>query len=112
MKWKQNKYHNKKVEWHGEQFDSIKERDRYIELLLMQRARMINNLSRQVHFELTPNTHVNGEFIRKSEYVADFTYWDKDGHFVVEDCKGFKTDTYILKKKMLLYRYGYLIKET
>ena len=106
-----SKYHNKKVFWNGEQFDSKRERDRYAELLLLQRARVITGLSRQVRFELIPNQKVNGELFRKVEYVADFTYWE-DGNFVVEDCKGFKTDVYIIKKKLLLQRYGHVIRET
>jgi len=106
-----NKYHNKKVIWRGEKFDSIKERDRYAELLLLQRARKITGLSRQVAFQLTQNHRVDGELIRESSYIADFTYWE-DGKFVVEDCKGFRTDLYRLKKKMLLEKYGYLIRET
>lgn len=106
-----SKYHNKKVIWNGEQFDSKRERDRYAELLLLQRARVINGLSRQVRFELIPNQKVNGELFRKVEYVADFTYWE-DGNFVVEDCKGFKTDVYIIKKKLMLQRYGHVIRET
>ena len=111
MRFRRNKYGNKRCEWQGEKFQSEKELDRYKELLLLQRARKINNLSRQVRFELTPNMHIDGEFIRKSEYIADFTYWE-NGKFIIEDCKGFQTDVYKLKKKMIADKYGYLIRET
>ena len=108
---KRNKYHNRRIEWHGEMFDSVKERDRYAELLLLQRARKITGLSRQVKFQLTQNHRVGKELVRESSYIADFTYWE-DGNFVVEDCKGYRTETYKLKKKMMLEKYGYLIRET
>ena len=106
-----NKYHNKKVFWRGEKFDSKRERDRYAELLLLQKARKITGLSRQVEFQLTPNIRIDGQLIRKSVYIADFTYWE-DGKFIVEDCKGYRTDVYKLKKKMIAEKYGYLIRET
>lgn len=48
---------------------------------------------------------------RKCTYVADFTYRE-DGEFIVEDYKGFKTEEYKIKKKLLLERYGYRIRET
>ena len=102
-----NKYRNKRTDG----FDSKKERDRYYELLLLQRAGRICALSRQVPFELTPKRRVGKKLIRESVYIADFTYWE-DGHFVVEDCKGFRTKEYNLKKKILLDKYGYLIRET
>jgi hypothetical protein len=43
--------------------------------------------------------------------VADFTYME-DGKLVVEDCKGFKTDVYKIKKKLMLWVHGIRIKET
>jgi hypothetical protein len=33
-------------------------------------------------------------------YIADFTYWDKEGRYHVLDAKGFKTPVYRLKKRM------------
>lgn len=108
---RKNKYHNKKTVWRGEKFDSLRERDRYAELLLLQRAGAISGLSRQVEFELTPNIRVEGKLYRKSVYVADFTYWE-NGKFIVEDCKGYRTDVYKLKKKLMLAKWGYLIRET
>ena len=107
-----SKYHNKR--YGG--FDSKKEKARYEELLLMQRAGMIQGLTRQVRFELIPAQYQNGRCIlRKTVYVADFTYW-QNGKFVVEDVKGYKEGNayslYMIKKKLLFQRYGYLIKET
>ena len=43
--------------------------------------------------------------------MADFTYYE-NGEYVVEDCKGYRTDTYKLKKKLMLWVHGIRIKET
>lgn len=103
-----NKYHNKK----SNGFDSIRERKRYYELLLLERAGKIQRLKRQVRFELIPAQYKDGKCVeRRCDYVADFTYW-QDNKFVVEDCKGFKTDVYKIKKKLMLWRYDIRIKET
>ena len=48
---------------------------------------------------------------RGVSYYADFVYW-QNSKFVVEDCKGFKTKEYQLKKKMLYYFHRINIKET
>ena len=103
-----SKYHNQRRGG----FDSIRERKRYGELKLMERAGMISGLTRQVRFELIPAQYHNGKCLERScSYYADFTYW-KDGRFIVEDCKGFKTDVYRIKKKLMLERHGIVIKET
>ena len=122
---KNSKYGAKKVYYNGERFDSKKELNRYKELLMIQKAGRIFGLDRQVKFELTPTVRgperISPRGGRKpgkvildaASYVADFTYYRSDtGEFVVEDCKGFKTPDYILKKKFLYYLRGILIYET
>ena len=44
-------------------------------------------------------------------YFADFVYKDKDGEIIVEDTKGLRTTDYIIKRKLLLYKYGLRITE-
>lgn len=45
-------------------------------------------------------------------YIADFVYFDKKAQrTVVEDTKGFKTKDYIIKRKLMLERYGIRIRE-
>lgn len=39
------------------------------------------------------------------KYVADFVVHYPDGLQVVVDTKGFRTKDYLLKRKMLLYKY-------
>ena len=87
-------------------FDSKLEASRYSELRLMERAGVIRNLRRQVKFELVPAfTTTTGEKIRSVNYVCDFAYTERGGHEVVEDSKGARTPVFLLKRKLLLYRY-------
>ena len=103
-----NKYGARKVKApDGQVFDSVKEYHRWGVLRLLERAGRISDLKRQVSYELIPKQQ--GE--RACSYVADFTYIE-DGKLVVEDCKGFKTDVYKIKKKLMLYVHGIKIKET
>lgn len=53
----------------------------------------------------------SGGYERPVTYAADFVYIDKDGHAVVEDAKGAKTQQYIIRRKLMLRKYGIEIKE-
>lgn len=84
--------------------DSIKEARRCNELILLERGKQIGKLKQQPEFELQPKFSYRGKIFRAITYKADFSYQDKEtGMFTVEDTKGFKTEKYLLKKKMLLY---------
>lgn len=120
-----SKYGAKKVYYNGERFDSKKELNRYKELLMIQKAGRIFGLERQVKFELTPTVRgperigprggrkPGNVILDAASYVADFTYYRSDtGEFVVEDCKGYRTPEYILKKKFLYHLRGIMIYET
>lgn len=102
------KYRNKKVTVDGIDFDSIKESVRYKQLKLLERAGLIKDLKLQTKFELQPSFKKNNKTIRAITYKADFDYLTKDGRHILEDIKSpatAKDKTYILKKKMLLYKY-------
>ena len=107
---KQNKYYNKKVEYDGIKFDSVKEKNRYIGLKQLERLGVIQNLQRQVKYELQPSFKLNGKTIRSITYIADFVYI-QDGVEVIEDVKGVRTKEYLLKKKLFEYKYQKEIKE-
>lgn len=107
---KKSKYGAKKCEYDGIKFDSQKERDRYIELKLLEKGGGITDLQLQVPFVLQDGFKFNGKKILPIKYIADFTYW-KNGELVIEDVKGKKTDVYELKKKMFMYRYKKYISE-
>ena len=124
-----NKYRNKKVVVDGEVFDSKREATRYRELKLLEKCGAIKDLKRQVKYELIPaqkekstkvytkgrkkGQPIEGKTIERAvDYVADFVYIDTTtGKEVVEDTKGMRTKDYIIKRKLLLYRYGIKIQE-
>lgn len=107
-----SKYRNVKCVWKGQQFDSIRERDRFIILENELREGRITDLNRQVRLQLLPaQKDENGKVIEKPcFYIADFTY-RRDGKLVVEDVKGVKTSVYLLKRKMCLWFHGIRIQE-
>lgn len=125
-----SKYGNRKITRDGETYDSLKEYRRYQELLLMEKAGAIQDLRRQVPFELIPAQYEDvytGEYYKRGPqmgepkkkrvcvekavtYYADFVYVDR-GETVVEDTKGFKVPEYILKRKLMRYLRGIRIKE-
>lgn len=108
-----SKYHAKKTCVDGTTFDSRREADRYLVLKGMEKDGIIEDLRRQVRYELVPAFDVDGRHYRPVFYVADFAYVDKGtGKEVVEDVKGMRTDVYRLKSKLFARRYGMSIRET
>lgn len=113
MSYNWTKYNNKKITVNGQVFDSKKEANRYKELLLLEKAGAIKDLRMQVKFTLIPaqRDEATGKVIeRECSYKADFVY-EEDGKTVVEDVKGFRTKEYIIKRKLMLWRYGIRIRE-
>lgn len=126
---RRNKYNARKVGG----FDSGKEAKRYQELRLMERAGEIDNLRTQVKFVLIPaqreeSTEIftrgknkgkrkPGRLIEKEvAYYADFTYHDiNTDREIVEDAKGYKKGEayklFVVKRKLMLWRYGIGIRE-
>lgn len=108
-----SKYHARKTTVDGITFDSRREADRYLVLKGLEEDGAIENLRRQVRYELVPAFDVDGRHYRPVFYVADFVYIDGEtGKEVVEDVKGMRTDVYRLKSKLFARRYGMSIKET
>lgn len=108
---RRSKYRAKKTVVDDITFDSRKEADRYLVLRGMEEDGVIEDLRRQVRYELVPAFDVDGKHYRPVYYVADFVYRE-DGREVVEDVKGMRTDVYKLKSKLFARRYGMNIKET
>lgn len=100
------KYHNRKTNVGGMVFDSIKEAKRFKELVLLERAGVIQRLQRQVKYELIPKCGKE----RACFYIADFVYIE-DGKTIVEDVKGYRTQVYKLKKKLMNWKYDIQIRE-
>lgn len=108
------KFNNKKVTIPGRTFDSREEYNRYCELLLLERGGYISDLKLQVKYVLIPaQKDESGKVLeRECSYIADFVYFDqKAQRTVVEDTKGFRTKDYIIKRKLMLERYGIRIRE-
>ena len=124
---RRRKYGNPKVTVDGIQFDSKREAARYQELRILERAGVISFLQRQAKFQLIPNqyapsdeTYTKGP--RKGQrkpgkllehecsYIADFCYI-RNGETGVEDAKGYRTEVYKIKKKLMLERYRIQIRE-
>lgn len=125
-----SKYRNKKTKVNGIVYDSKKEMLRHRELILKQKARLIEDLQTQVKYVLIPAQYEiyerygkkgqrlkDGKRVLEKEisYVADFQYTDcATGELVVEDVKSEitrKNPLYIAKRKMMLYFHGIRIKE-
>jgi hypothetical protein len=90
-------------------FASERERDRAAELLVRQQRGEIRGLRFQVPVDLA----VNG--VHVCRYVADFMWSEWAGpagwQTVVADAKGYRTDTYKLKKALLFALHGIAIRE-
>jgi hypothetical protein len=130
---KPSKMHNEPTVRQGIKFPSIKEADRYDELLLMLAAGQIRDLRLQVDFTLQESyMTTKGVRVRAIRYRADFTYEERveawkvqkslvfdmntitreDGwRYVVEDVKGHRTQMYRNKKKMMHDKFGITIRE-
>jgi hypothetical protein len=106
-----SKYGNKKWELGGYTFDSQHEARRYQELRYLLRMGLIQDLQLQVPFELIPSQRVGGKVVeRPVKYIADFVYME-NGEKVVEDAKGVRTKDYVIKRKLMLMKYGIRIRE-
>ena len=109
-----SKYRNKPTNGYA----SKREAERAFRLKLMQEAGAIRNLREQVKFLLIPKQ--DGE--RACSYIADFSYEEPSfaesqaGHGVwrevVEDCKGMRTDVYVIKRKLMQMVHGIKVRET
>lgn len=108
------KYHAIKTIVDGIMFHSKKEAKRYQELRLLEKAGKISNLETQVRYTLIPKDELG----RAVEYVCDFGYYEQQPdkiplwQWVIEDVKGFRTDVYKLKRRMLFKEMGLVIRET
>ncbi len=97
------KYNNQPVELDGMRFDSTAEAARWQQLVMLQDAGVISELQFHPRYELLPAyDKPNGEHIRPIYYEGDMQYIE-NGVVVCEDVKGYETDVYLLKAKMMGY---------
>ena len=108
-----SKYKNRKVQTEEASFASEKEHRRYLELKLLEAAGKIHDLKLQVRFELAPSYVYRGRKVPPLRYFADFAYFKHDDLVqIVEDCKGFQTDVYKIKRHLLKTVHNIDILET
>ena len=76
-------------------------------------ARGMGNEPPKIKTAQKPRKSARGRCVERAVcYVADFVYTDNDtGETVVEDVKGVRTKEYVIKRKLLLWRYGIRIRE-
>lgn len=98
-----NKYHNKKLDTDDGKFDSKYEYQKWCELKLLEKNGNISDLHRQVKFELIPSIKTACETLRSISYYADFVYIEGGTMFVV-DSKGYNTDVFQIKKRLLIQK--------
>jgi hypothetical protein len=87
---------------------SIREDKRAWELKLLEKDGTIRDLREQVRFQLLPPSPYY-KYTRPFVYVADFVYCEKVGDKWVqrvEDCKGFRTDVFKIKKRLMAQLLG------
>ena len=107
-----SKYNNSKVTYQGLTFDSKKEFEYYLLLKDKEKRGLVFNIKRHVPLEIQPAfTDKTGVKHRAITYKADFVYTDRvSGKVKYIDVKGFRTEVYKLKKKLLAYK-GIIIDE-
>ena len=97
---KTNKYNNRVIFIDGIRFPSQLEGNRYLQLKMMVKGKMVKSFDRQVVYKLD----INGVHICK--YIADFVITWEDGTLTVEDTKGVETPDFKIKKKLMLAILG------
>lgn len=95
FQFRQNKYKNVKQEYNGLRYDSKKEAARAAELDVLVKAKEIKKWERQITLPLFFNGY------KICGYRIDFVIWDKNNTIILEEVKGFETDVWRLKKKIL-----------
>ncbi len=97
-----SKYHS--VRTNG--YASKKEANDAAGFSALARAGKIQDYREQVTFVLVPG---KGK-VRAITYVADFTYWDENGYHVC-DSKGYRTEVYRIKRKLMYLLLDITIEE-
>jgi hypothetical protein len=109
---KVNKYKNTRTKVGNFTFDSEAEANYYSELLMRERSKdpheKVVEIIRQPKFILQENYKYRGEKVRELRYIADFAVKYADGREEVIDVKGHRTKEYLIKKKLLLFKFNHI----
>ena len=104
-----SKYGNVRSEYNGRTFSSKKEADWAGHLDMMRKAVNPKQRVTDIEYQYRMPIVVNGFNI--CVYVADFRVTFADGRTEIWDVKGFKTDVYKIKAKLIEAVYGQKIIE-
>lgn len=109
MKYRsRSKYGNKKVYRNGRWFDSIAEADYYP--IAMAYARQHGyELKLQERLDILPTLKINTWTIKKTQYVADYAFYDQGKLVRLVDVKGMETKDFRLKAKIVASELGIVI---
>lgn len=111
---KSGKVPHQRIVANGIEFDSKAEHDRYLELLVMERAGVIENLECHPRWEIIPAQKIPGHRgFQAAHYTADFRYF-RDGVEHVEDVKSSYTQEaqdYVLRRKLMYLVHGIYVEE-
>jgi hypothetical protein len=100
----QNKFGNTPTLYKGRRFASQLEASHAAELDMLRRAKDPSQQVKSVEYQYRIPIVMNG--IKCGTYVADFYVLFADGHKEIQETKGFKTQLYNLKKKLVEAQYG------
>jgi len=113
---KRSKYGAIKTTVDGITFDSKKEADFYGRLKVLQKGGLIKTIELQPQFKwkmicFHPDDLTAPIYNKNYKYIADFRVTWSDGKVQIIDVKGFLTQTYKQKKKIVEKIYGITITE-
>lgn len=103
------KYGNKITEYNGKKYHSKKEAGYAAELDMLGNAR--NDAQRVVKYDTQVKYHLEVNNVLIGAYILDFKVEYADGHVEYVDVKGFLTEEYKIKKKLMKALFNIEIKE-
>lgn len=97
----------RKVVVDGHRFDSKAEAERYRELCFLEREGIIEGLRPHPKppILLQPGFTYRGRWVAPITYTPDFEYRDERGRRVIEDVKGFETEAFRIRWRMVQHRF-------
>jgi len=109
MRNRHNKYGNVLTEYAGRTFHSKKEAEHAAYLDLLKHAKKDKDRVVRVVYQAPIALNIGN--VHVANYIADFIVYFADGRKEVQDVKGFRTDIYKIKKKLVFALHGIEIVE-
>lgn len=103
------KYGNTLTSYKGRVFHSKKEAEHAARLDLLRHAKKAEERVVRVEYQVPISLDIGK--VHVANYIADFVVYYADGRKQVQDVKGFRTDIYKFKKKMVWALHGIEIVE-